>query len=74
MGGESNTCLIEQMLDQYTRIEKIGSGTYGCVYKACEKENKKKFVAIKRARFEVRAGMVLVDCRTISSKASPPRQ
>lgn len=38
-------------MEDYTRIEKLGEGTYGIVYKA---KNRKtgKFVAMKRIRLE----------------------
>lgn len=38
--------------DRYTRIEKIGEGTYGVVYKAQDEETK-EIVALKKIRLEV---------------------
>lgn len=39
-------------MDQYEKLEKIGEGTYGKVYKAKEK-NTGKLVALKKTRLEV---------------------
>jgi cyclin-dependent kinase len=39
-------------MDQYEKLEKIGEGTYGKVYKAREK-NSGKIVALKKTRLEV---------------------
>ena len=39
-------------MDQYEKLEKIGEGTYGKVYKAREK-NTGKLVALKKTRLEV---------------------
>ena len=41
-------------MDQYEKLEKIGEGTYGKVYKAREK-NTGKLVALKKTRLEVTA-------------------
>lgn len=41
-------------MDQYEKLEKIGEGTYGKVYKAKEK-NTGRLVALKKTRLEVRA-------------------
>ena len=44
---------VEQIaMDQYEKLEKIGEGTYGKVYKAKEK-NTGKLVALKKTRLEV---------------------
>ena len=40
-------------VDQYEKLEKIGEGTYGKVYKARDK-NTGKLVALKKTRLEVR--------------------
>jgi cyclin-dependent kinase len=40
-------------MDQYVKLEKIGEGTYGKVYKAKEK-NTGRLVALKKTRLEVR--------------------
>lgn len=40
-------------LEQYEKLEKIGEGTYGKVYKAKDKRNG-KLVALKKTRLEVR--------------------
>lgn len=40
-------------MDQYEKLEKIGEGTYGKVYKAKEK-NTGRLVALKKTRLEVR--------------------
>lgn len=42
-------------IDQYEKIEKIGEGTYGKVYKARELATG-KMVALKKCRLEVRRG------------------
>lgn len=39
-------------VDQYEKLEKIGEGTYGKVYKARDK-NTGKLVALKKTRLEV---------------------
>lgn len=38
-------------LEKYTKIDKVGEGTYGVVYKCQNKENK-EFVALKKIRLE----------------------
>ena len=38
-------------MDQFQKIEKIGEGTYGIVYKAKDKETG-KLVALKKIRLE----------------------
>ena len=42
--------MFEQM-DQFQKIEKIGEGTYGIVYKAKDRESG-KLVALKKIRLE----------------------
>ncbi len=53
-------------VDQYQKLEKIGEGTYGKVYKAKDK-NTGKLVALKKTRLEVRDGRgraaALLPCR-----------
>lgn len=39
-------------MDQYEKLDKIGEGTYGKVYKARDK-NTGKLVALKKTRLEV---------------------
>lgn len=41
-------------MDGYAKLEKIGEGTYGKVYKARD-NNSGKIVALKKTRLEVRA-------------------
>ena len=42
---------IEDRMDGFERLEKIGEGTYGVVYKAYYKESGKK-VALKKIRLD----------------------
>ncbi len=37
---------------QYQKLEVIGKGTYGTVYKACHKKDPLKLVAIKKLKLE----------------------
>jgi hypothetical protein len=47
-------CGSPSTMDQYEKLEKIGEGTYGKVYKAkCQKTG--QLVALKKTRLEVRA-------------------
>ena len=41
--------------DNYVKLEKIGEGTYGKVYKAKDRASN-KLVALKKTRLEVRDG------------------
>eukprot|EP00803_Ostreobium_quekettii_P003387 evm.model.scf_1884.1 EVM.evm.TU.scf_1884.1 scf_1884:25738-29505(-) len=41
------------MTDQYEHFEKIGEGTYGKVFKARDKHNKDRIVALKKTRLEM---------------------
>lgn len=44
---------MQSAMDQYEKLEKIGEGTYGKVYKArCQKTG--QLVALKKTRLEVR--------------------
>ena len=42
------------MMERYERIEKIGEGRYGQMFKARDKENSENIVALKRTRLEVK--------------------
>ena len=46
----SSTSLDE--LHRFEKLEKIGEGTYGVVYKAKDTENSNRLVALKRIRLE----------------------
>ena len=39
-------------MERYEKIEKIGEGTYGVVYKARDLVDKNKVVALKRIRLD----------------------
>lgn len=43
--------MYEHEMDQFQKIEKIGEGTYGIVYKAKDRETG-KLVALKKIRLE----------------------
>jgi serine/threonine protein kinase len=53
MGGAPNQEMIKpvQGLEKYKKLEKLGEGTYGVVYKAINLETNET-VAIKRIRLE----------------------
>ncbi len=58
-------------VDQYERLEKIGEGTYGKVYKARDK-NTGKLVALKKTRLEVRRCRVAVQCTIMLFESNHP--
>ena len=41
----------KEKLEKYTKIEKVGEGTYGVVYK-CSIKDSQNFVALKKVRLE----------------------
>ena len=49
--GAGNLTKPVSQLDKYERLEKLGEGTYGVVYKALNQETG-EFVAIKKIRLE----------------------
>lgn len=51
-------------VDQYEKLEKIGEGTYGKVYKARDK-NTGKLVALKKTRLEVSRDGWRLQIRTV---------
>ena len=53
-------------MDQYEKLEKIGEGTYGKVYKAKEK-NTGRLVALKKTRLEVFAQAHMHGCSPSSN-------
>jgi hypothetical protein len=59
-------------MDQYEKLEKIGEGTYGKVYKARDKTSG-KLVALKKTRLEVRSwpAALLCNSRVAASSSSP---
>ena len=46
MNGTANS-----ELDKYVKLDKVGEGTYGVVYK-CQNKNTKDYVALKKIRLE----------------------
>ena len=61
-------------MDQYEKLEKIGEGTYGKVYKAVDKTNG-RLVALKKTRLEVRPCVeclsLLCSQRCLSRRPAP---
>ena len=51
MGQTAHTTKSIKNLEKYERLEKLGEGTYGVVYKALNKETG-ELVAIKKIRLE----------------------
>jgi serine/threonine protein kinase len=49
--------LVPTSQDNYEKLEKIGEGTYGKVYKAKDKTTG-RMVALKKTRLEVRMGRI----------------
>ena len=41
----------KEQLEKYTKVEKVGEGTYGVVYK-CKVKDTNDFVALKKIRLE----------------------
>lgn len=39
-------------MENFQKIEKIGEGTYGVVYKARDKNDPEKYVALKKIRLD----------------------
>lgn len=39
-------------MENFQKIEKIGEGTYGVVYKARDKYNPERYVALKKIRLD----------------------
>ena len=54
-GGEKK-CQVgvgeERIMERFEKVEKIGEGTYGVVYKARDITNKNRLVALKKIRLE----------------------
>lgn len=60
-------------MENYEKIEKIGEGTYGKVYKAKDKTNG-KLVALKKTRLEVRTSAAAAAvCLLLASHSQPVR-
>lgn len=62
------TLLLQQLhqpaMENYEKIEKIGEGTYGKVYKARDKTTG-KLVALKKTRLEVGAALLYVPAHVV---------
>jgi cyclin-dependent kinase 2 len=49
--GEECCCLISRTMDRYSKLEKIGEGTYGVVYKARDRVSQ-EVIALKKIRLD----------------------
>lgn len=50
--SRKSSVLDRASMDRFEKVEKIGEGTYGVVYKARDITNKNRLVALKKIRLE----------------------
>lgn len=61
----TKSAMATSNIDRYEKLEKIGEGTYGKVYKAKDKETG-KLLALKKCRLEVSICRgALINCHSI---------
>lgn len=68
-----NSYRFFKLQENYEKIEKIGEGTYGKVYKAKDKTNG-RIVALKKTRLEVTPNIDVYRCSVISFTCNASKQ